>query len=70
MDGGSEALREVGARRQVAAGVRHVALDHPTDLLLKERLVIANAVTAFFVTHATAPNKEELLAQIANAASK
>ena len=40
------------------------------DLPLKERLVVANAVAAFFVTHATAPNKEELLSQIANAAGK
>jgi sugar/nucleoside kinase (ribokinase family) len=37
------------------------------ELTLKERLVVANAVTAFFVTHATAPNKEELLAQIEKA---
>jgi sugar/nucleoside kinase (ribokinase family) len=40
------------------------------DLSLKERLVVANAVTAFFVTHATPPNKEELLAQIEKAADK
>ncbi|MCX6970831.1 MAG: PfkB family carbohydrate kinase [Verrucomicrobia bacterium] len=40
------------------------------DLPLKERLVIANAVTAFFVTHATGPNKEELLAQIEKASDK
>jgi hypothetical protein len=40
------------------------------DLPLKERLVIANAVTAFFVTHATGPNKEELLAQIDKASDK
>ena len=40
------------------------------DLSLKERLVIANAVTAFFVTHATPPNKEELIAQIEKAADK
>jgi hypothetical protein len=37
------------------------------DLPLKERLVVANAVTAFFVTHATAPTKEELLTQIEKA---
>ena len=36
----------------------------------KERLVIANAVTAFFVTHATPPTKEELIAQIEKAADK
>ncbi len=40
------------------------------DLPLKERLVIANAVTAFFVTHATAPTKEELLVQIEKASDK
>jgi hypothetical protein len=37
------------------------------DLSLKQRLVVANASTAFFVTHATAPTKEQLLAQIAQA---
>jgi Sugar kinases, ribokinase family len=40
------------------------------DLPLKQRLVVANAVTAFFVTHATAPNKEQLLAQIEKAADR
>ena len=40
------------------------------DLPLKERLVVANAVTAFFVTHATGPTKEELLAQIEKASDK
>ncbi len=40
------------------------------DLPLKERLVIANAATAFFVTHATAPSKEELLAQIEKASDR
>jgi len=33
-------------------------------LNLKERLVVANAATAFFVTHATAPTKLELIEQI------
>jgi hypothetical protein len=37
------------------------------DLPLKQRLVVANAVTAYFVTHATAPNKAQLLAQIEKA---
>lgn len=37
------------------------------DLPLKQRLVIANAVTAYFVTHATAPTKAQLLAQIEKA---
>lgn len=40
------------------------------DLQLKERLVVANAVTAFFVTNATAPTKEELIAQIEKATDK
>jgi sugar/nucleoside kinase (ribokinase family) len=34
------------------------------DLTIKERLVIANAATAFFVTRAEAPTKTELLAMI------
>ncbi|MDQ8203890.1 carbohydrate kinase family protein [Pelagicoccus sp. SDUM812003] len=40
------------------------------ELSVKERLVIANAATAFFVTHATAPTKEEMLAQIERASDK
>ncbi|MGJ8641654.1 MAG: PfkB family carbohydrate kinase [Opitutaceae bacterium] len=40
------------------------------DLPIKERLVMANATTAFFVTHGTGPNKEELIAQIEKAADK
>ena len=40
------------------------------DLPLKERLVIANAATAFFVTHATGPTREQLIAQIEKAADK
>jgi hypothetical protein len=40
------------------------------ELSLKERLVVANAVTAFFVTHATPPDKEELIAQIEKATDK
>lgn len=37
------------------------------DLPLKQRLVMANAVTAYFVTHGTAPTKEQLLIQIETA---
>jgi len=37
---------------------------------IKERLVVANAVTAFFVTHGTAPNREELLVQIEKSSDK
>lgn len=40
------------------------------DLPAKERLVVANAVAAFFVTRATGPTKEELLAQIEKASDK
>ena len=40
------------------------------DLAIKERLAIANAATAFFVTHATAPSKAELLAQLEKASDK
>lgn len=40
------------------------------DLSLKERLVVANAVTAFFVTHGNPPDKEQLLAQIEKATDK
>ena len=40
------------------------------DLPAKERLVIANAVAAFFVTRASGPTKEELLAQIEKASDK
>lgn len=40
------------------------------DLSPKQRLVIANAATAYFVTHATAPNIEQLLAQIEKASDK
>lgn len=40
------------------------------DLSLKQRLVVANAVTAFFVTKATGPNHEQLLAQIEKASDR
>jgi hypothetical protein len=40
------------------------------DLPLKQRLVMANAVTAYFVTHATAPTNEQLLAQIEKASDR
>ena len=40
------------------------------NLPLKERLVVANAVAAFFVNRATGPNKDELLAQIEKASDK
>ncbi len=40
------------------------------NLPIKQRLVIANAVTAFFVTHATGPTKEQLLDQIGQASDR
>jgi sugar/nucleoside kinase (ribokinase family) len=40
------------------------------DLSVKERLVIANAATAFFVTRAAAPNTDELIAQIEEATDR
>ncbi len=40
------------------------------DLPIKERLVIANAATAFFVTHGTGPTKDELIVQIEKATDK
>ncbi|MBK1876010.1 carbohydrate kinase family protein [Pelagicoccus mobilis] len=40
------------------------------ELSIKERLAIANAATAFFVTHATAPTRDELLEQIEKATDK
>lgn len=40
------------------------------NLPLKERLALANATTAFFVTHGTGPTKEELIAQIEKASDK
>lgn len=40
------------------------------DLPLKKRLVMANAATAYFVTRATGPSREELLAQIEKASDK
>jgi len=41
-----------------------------SDMPMKDRLVIANATTAFFVTHGTGPTKEELIAQIEKASDK
>jgi hypothetical protein len=40
------------------------------DLPLKQRLVMANAATAFFVTTGTGPTKEQLIAQIEKATDK
>lgn len=40
------------------------------DLPLKQRLVMANAATAFFVTHGIGPTRDELIAQIEVATDK
>jgi len=40
------------------------------NLKLKQRLVMANAATAFFVTHGTGPNREELITQLEKAIDK
>jgi hypothetical protein len=40
------------------------------DLPIKQRLAMANATTAFFVTQGTGPNKEQLIAQIEKTADK
>ena len=63
----SNVIRLAGAGDSFNGGYLCASLG---NLSLKERLVVANAVTAFFVTHATAPTKEELIAQIEKAADK
>lgn len=40
------------------------------SLPIKKRLAMANATTAYFVTHATTPNRKELIAQIEKASDK
>lgn len=40
------------------------------NLPLRNRLVMANAAAAFFVTHATGPDRDQLLAQIGKATDK
>lgn len=63
----TDVIRTAGAGDTFNGGYLCASLG---DLTVKERLVIANAATAFFVTHATAPNKEELIAQIEKATDK
>jgi len=60
----TEVIRTAGAGDTFNGGYLCASLG---DLPIKERLVIANAATAYFVTHATAPDKNELLAQIEKA---
>jgi len=63
----SNVIRTAGAGDSFNGGYVSASLG---DLSLKERLVIANAATSFFVTHATAPTKQELIGQIETASSK
>lgn len=63
----TKVIRSAGAGDSFNGGYMCASLG---DLPLKERLVMANAATAFFVTHATGPTKEELIAQIEKATDK
>lgn len=63
----STVIRSAGAGDSFNGGYMCASLG---DLPIKERLVMANAATAFFVTHATGPTKAELIAQIEKASDK
>ncbi len=63
----SKVVRLAGAGDSFNGGYLCASLG---DLSLKERLVVANAVTAFFVTHGHPPTKAELIAQIEKASDK
>lgn len=60
-------VRSAGAGDSFNGGYISASLG---DLPIKKRLVVANAATAFFVTHATGPTKEELIAQIEKGSDK
>jgi hypothetical protein len=60
----TEVIRTAGAGDSFNGGYLCASLG---ELSTRQRLVVANAVTAYFVTHATAPDKEQLLAQIGKA---
>lgn len=60
----TKVVRSAGAGDSFNGGYLCASL---ADIPIKERLVIANAATAYFVTHAAAPTKEELVAQIGKA---
>lgn len=63
----TKVIRTAGAGDSFNGGYISASLG---DLELKERLVIANAATSFFVTRATPPTKQELIDQIEKAANK
>jgi hypothetical protein len=60
----TEVVRSAGAGDSFNGGYICASLG---DIPIKERLVIANAATAYFVTHAAAPTREALVAQIEKA---
>lgn len=60
----TEVIRSAGAGDSFNGGYICASLG---DIPIKERLVIANAATAYFVTHAAAPTKAALVAQIEKA---
>lgn len=60
----TQVIRSAGAGDSFNGGYICASLG---DIPIKERLVIANAATAYFVTHAAAPTKEALVAQIEKA---
>lgn len=63
----AKVLRSAGAGDSFNGGYICASLG---DLPIKERLVVANAATAFFVTHATGPTREELIQQIEKSSDK
>jgi len=63
----SKVVRLAGAGDSFNGGYLCASLG---DLPLKQRLVMANAATAFFVTHGTGPTRKELIAQIEKASDK
>lgn len=60
----TEVVRSAGAGDSFNGGYICASL---ADIPIKERLVIANAATAYFVTHAAAPTREALVEQIEKA---
>ena len=63
----TEVIRTAGAGDTFNGGYLCASLG---DLSVKERLVIANAATAFFVCNATPPNPDQLIVQIEKASDR